>query len=75
MDMTFMLAAYGAAGVTLLLIVAGRVAVREYFKRKAAEKQAEIEALAKELAAKQLAEEKARGYVMDVNGSLVTAEK
>ncbi|ELY5939615.1 hypothetical protein SNN83_002713 [Cronobacter malonaticus] len=45
MDMTFMLAAYSAAGVTLLLIAGGWVTVREYFKRKAAEKQAEIDAL------------------------------
>ncbi|HDK7323775.1 MULTISPECIES: hypothetical protein [Cronobacter] len=45
MDVTFMLAAYGAAGVTLLLIVAGRVTVREYFKRKTVEKQADIDTL------------------------------
>ena len=54
MDMTFMLAAYGAAGVTLLLIAGGWVTVREYFKRKAAEKQAEIDALVEQhLAEKQ----------------------
>ncbi|ELY5938893.1 hypothetical protein SNN83_001977 [Cronobacter malonaticus] len=52
--MTFMLAAYGAAGVTLLLIAGGWVTVREYFKRKAAEKQAEIDALVEQrLAEKQ----------------------
>lgn len=45
MDITFMLAAYSAAGVTLLLIAGGWVTVREYFKRKAVEKQAEIDAL------------------------------
>ncbi|CCK02726.1 hypothetical protein [Cronobacter sakazakii] len=54
MDMTFMLAAYSAAGVTLLLIAGGWVTVREYFKRKAAEKQAEIDALVEQrLAEKQ----------------------
>ncbi|KAF6597556.1 hypothetical protein G9G39_00280 [Cronobacter sp. EKM101R] len=52
--MTFMLAAYSAAGVTLLLIAGGWVTVREYFKRKAAEKQAEIDALVEQrLAEKQ----------------------
>ncbi|MFQ3396294.1 hypothetical protein P9477_22845 [Enterobacter mori] len=54
MDMTFMLAAYGAVGVTLLLIAGGWVTVREYFRRKAAEKQAEIDALVeKRMAEKQ----------------------
>ncbi|ELY4607632.1 hypothetical protein SMZ84_001942 [Cronobacter turicensis] len=54
MDMTFMLAAYSAAGVTLLLIAGGWVTVREYFRRKAAEKQAEIDALVEQrLAEKQ----------------------
>ena len=54
MDMTFMLAAYGAAGVTLLLTTGGWVTVREYFRRKAAEKQAEIDALGeKRIAEKQ----------------------
>lgn len=54
MDMTFILAAYGAAGVTLLLIARGWVTVREYFRRKAAEKQEEIDALVEQrLAEKQ----------------------
>jgi len=54
MDLTFMLAAYGAVGVTLLLIAGGWVTVREYFRRKAAEKQAEIDALVeKRIAEKQ----------------------
>ena len=54
MDMTFMLAAYSATGVTLLLIAGGWVTVREYFRRKAAEKQAEIDALVeKRMAEKQ----------------------
>jgi hypothetical protein len=54
MDLTFMLAAYGSVGVTLLLIAGGWVTVREYFRRKAAEKQAEIDALVeKRIAEKQ----------------------
>lgn len=55
MDMTFILAAYGAAGVTLLFIAGGWVTVREYFKRKAAEKQAEIDALVEKRVARDAA--------------------
>ena len=54
MDMTFILAAYSAAASTLLLIAGGWVTVREYFKRKAAAKQAELDALVeKRIAEKQ----------------------
>jgi hypothetical protein len=54
MDMTFVLAAYGTAGVTLMLIAGGWVTVGEYFRRKTAEKQAEIDALVeKRIAEKQ----------------------
>ena len=56
MNMTFMLASYGATGVTLLLIAGGWVTVREYFWRKAAEKQAEIDALVEERMAEKQAQ-------------------
>lgn len=55
MDMTFILAAYSAAASTLLLIAGGWVTVREYFKRKATAKQAELDALVEKRIAEKLA--------------------